>query len=61
MNALAAFLDAKFDWTRQLENVWSDPPYHVDELNGELANTISDYFIDRCQPGTDPPPGWAIL
>src|ERR1700750_2837465 len=44
--ALHAFRTADFNWTRDLQSVWSTPPFQVDELHQGL---IDEIMMDFCQ------------
>jgi hypothetical protein len=43
-SALEALRSVNFDWTRQLKSVWTDPPYHVPNINDRAADDIMNYF-----------------
>ena len=42
--ALAALQAVDFNWTRALRDVWTDPLYHVDDLNKSTVDAIIDDF-----------------
>jgi hypothetical protein len=58
---LQAFRAADFNWTHDLQSVWSDSASHVDELHGDLIERIIDDFFFRTQKLTDNPIGQVIL
>jgi hypothetical protein len=41
---LEAFGAVDFNWVRQLQSIWRDPPYHVDSIHPALVNDIVNYF-----------------
>jgi hypothetical protein len=54
-DALRAFRRVDFNWTRDLQSVWVDPPFHVDDLNGALATELCDDFFGwTSSPGENP-------
>ena len=59
--ALEAFRDVNFDYTRQLKSVWSDPSYHVPNINREAADDIMKYFLSRTQVETGEEPLGKVL
>ena len=50
--AVAAFRSVDFDYTRQLKSVWTDPHYHVSEINRAATDDIMDYFQSRMRNAT---------
>jgi hypothetical protein len=53
--ALAAFAGADFHWTQSLRDIWADQPYHVDGLNGDLADRIvAEFFARTRAPEANP-------
>ncbi len=42
--ALDALRAVDFNWTRALRDVWTDPPYHVEELNKATVEMILEEF-----------------
>jgi hypothetical protein len=59
--ALRALRAADFNWTHDLQSVWSDPTFHVDELHESLIDRIIDDFFARTTKVTDNPIGQVIL
>ena len=59
--ALRAFRAVDFNWTHDLQSVWSDPPFQVDELHEALIDRIIDDFFTHTKRMTDNPIGQAIL
>src|SRR5215207_8390161 len=59
--ALQAFRAVDFNWTHDLQSVWSDPTFQVDELHGDLIGQIIDDFFLRTERPTDNPIGQVIL
>ena len=54
-SALAAFQAVDFNWTRALRDVWSDAPYHVDEINGAIVDSVIDEFkATTTRPDSNP-------
>lgn len=54
-DALKALRRVDFNWTRDLQSVWTDPPFHVDDLNGTLAQSLSeDFFRSTASAGENP-------
>ena len=41
---LEAFRAVDFNWVRQLQSIWRDPPHHVDSIHQALVDDIVDYF-----------------
>ncbi len=58
---LRAFGAADFNWTRDLQSVWSDPVFQVDELNKTTVDRIMDDFLLRTKTPTDNPVGRVVL
>ena len=53
--ALRAFAAVDFHWTKGLRDVWSDPPYHVDALHGDLVDRlIAEFFARTRKPDSNP-------
>ena len=42
---LDAFASVDFDWTSHLQSVWRDTPYHVEDINGAIADDIAGYAL----------------
>jgi hypothetical protein len=59
--ALQALRAVDFNWTRDLQGVWSDPVSNVDELHRFLIDQIIDEFFIRTKKPTDNPIGKVIL
>src|ERR1700688_1667435 len=59
--ALRALRMVDFNWTHDLQSVWSDPISHVDELHRSLIDHIIDEFLSRTKNLTDNPIGKVIL
>jgi hypothetical protein len=54
---LEAFRTVDFNWVRQLQSVWRDPPYHVDSIHQALIDDIVDYFTKEtsdADPANEP-------
>ena len=49
---LAALNSADFDYVRRLQSIWDNPPHHVGELNGDVAEKIVSALFagNRTQP-----------
>ena len=45
-----AFLDADFNWTMELQGIWSDAPGHVPELHGRLVDEVMRDFRKLGRP-----------
>jgi len=53
--ALPAFASVDFQWTRGLRDVWSDAPFHVEALNGDVVDRIAAEFFARTRaPDSNP-------
>ena len=53
--ALRAFAAVDFHWTQGLRDVWSDAPYHVDALHGDLVDRlIAEFFARTRKPDSNP-------
>ena len=59
--ALRAFRAVDFNWTHDLQSVWSDPVFQVDELHEALIDRIIDDFFTYTKRMTDNPIGQVIL
>jgi hypothetical protein len=59
--ALRALRAVDFNWTHDLQSVWSDPVFQVDELHDALIDRIIDDFFTRTKRMTDNPIGQVIL
>lgn len=59
--ALRAFRAVDFNWTHDLQSVWSDPPFQVDELHEALIDRIINDFFTHTKRMTDNPIGQVIL
>ena len=57
--ALAAFAGADFHGTSQ-RDIWADAPYHVDGLNGDLADRIVAEFFARTRAAEANPIGQVL-
>jgi hypothetical protein len=42
--ALEALQAVDFNWVRQLQSIWRDPPHHVGSIHQALVDDIVDYF-----------------
>jgi hypothetical protein len=60
-SALEALRSVNFDWTRQLKSVWTDPPYHVPNINDRAADDIMNYFRLRTRTETGDEPLGRVL
>lgn len=59
--ALEALHSIDFEWTRQLQSVWRDPPYHVDDLNGDVAKRIIAEFLAKTKHRDSTPLGEVVV
>jgi Helicase HerA, central domain len=59
--ALRAFRSVDFNWTHDLQSVWSDPVFQVDELHRMLIDQIVDDFLLGTKQPTSNPIGKVIL
>jgi hypothetical protein len=59
-SALAAFAGADFHWTQGLRDIWAEQPYHVDGLNGDLADRIVAEFFARTRAAQANPIGQVL-
>jgi hypothetical protein len=59
--ALPAFRRVDFNWTRDLQSIWSDTGFQVDELHKPLADELINDFLVRTRKPTDNPIGHIIL
>jgi hypothetical protein len=59
--ALQALRTVDFNWTHDLQSVWSDHAFQVDELHQHLNDRIIDDFFERTKRPTDNPIGQVIL
>src|SRR5271154_1667013 len=59
-DALRALRAADFNWTHDLQSVWSDPAFHVEELHQSLIDGIIDDFFAYTKKRTDNPVGKVI-
>ena len=58
--ALAALRAVDFNWTRALRDVWTDPLYHVDDLNKSTVDAIIDDFHAATRDANSNPVGQVI-
>jgi hypothetical protein len=59
--SLQAFRTVDFNWTHDLQSVWSDPSFQVDELNKAIIDTIMDDFVLYTKNTTDNPIGRVVV
>jgi hypothetical protein len=59
--ALQALAPVDFNWTHDLQSVWSEPAFQVDELHRSLIDGIMNDFLSRTTKPTDNPIGKVIL
>ncbi|MGC2351495.1 MAG: hypothetical protein WA553_16880 [Methylocella sp.] len=59
--ALQALRTVDFNWTHDLQSVWSDPVFQVDELHKAIIDGIMDHFLLRTKNPTAPPIGRVVL
>jgi hypothetical protein len=59
--ALPAFRLVDFNWTRDLQSIWSDTGIQVDELHKPLADELINDFLVQTRKPTDNPIGRIIL
>ena len=57
---LAALRAVDFNWTRALRDVWTDPLYHVDDLNKSTVDAIIDDFHAATHDANSNPVGQVI-
>ncbi len=60
-DALRALQAADLNWTHDLQSVWSDSVFQVDELHRSLIDGLIDNFFARTKKTTDNPIGQVIL
>jgi hypothetical protein len=54
-SALAAFQAVDFNWTRALRDVWTDPAYHVEEINKPIVDAvIAEFKATTKRPDSNP-------
>jgi hypothetical protein len=58
---LQALRAIDFNWTHDLQSVWTDPISHVDELHKSLIDRTVLEFLSRTKKATDNPIGKVIL
>src|SRR5260370_21252899 len=59
--ALGAFRAVDFNWTRDLQSVWIDPSYQVDDLHKDVVDDLMEDFLSRTRNAQDNPIGRIIL
>ena len=59
--ALRALGAADFNWTHDLQSVWSDSAFQVDQIHQPLIDRIVDEFLARTKKITDNPIGKVVL
>ncbi|MGH8628488.1 MAG: hypothetical protein ACREYC_25565 [Gammaproteobacteria bacterium] len=59
--ALRAFRAVDFNWTHDLQSVWTDPVVQVDELHRGLIDRVMSDFLSGTKNLTDNPIGQVIL
>ena len=59
--ALQAFRAVDFNWTRDLQSVWSDPVFQVDALHKSTIDGMMDDFLRFTRRPSDNPIGQVIL
>src|SRR5258708_40272476 len=59
--ALQALAPVDFNWTHDLQSVWSEPAFQVDELHRSRIDGIMNDFLSRTTKPTDNPIGKVIL
>jgi hypothetical protein len=60
-DALQAFRSVDFNWTHDLQSVWSDPSFQVDELHKPLIDQIIGDFLSRTKTSHSNPIGNVVL
>jgi hypothetical protein len=60
-DALLAFRLVDFNPTRDLQSIWSDTGFQVDELHKPLADELINDFLVQTRKPTDNPIGQIIL
>jgi hypothetical protein len=58
--ALPAFAAVDFQWTRGLRDIWSDAPFHVEDLNGDAVDRIAAEFFARTRAPDSNPVGQVL-
>jgi hypothetical protein len=59
-NDLQLFRSVDFNWTKDLQSIWSDPAVHVEDLHKEVINQIVDDFLLYTKNANDNPIGQVI-
>jgi hypothetical protein len=59
--ALRAFRAVDFNWTHALQNIWSDPPFQVDELHKPLIDSLIEDFLRETTSLNSNPVGRVVL
>ncbi len=59
--ALQAFRSVDFNWAHDLQSVWSDPAFQVDELHKPLIDQIMGEFLSQTKKRTSNPIGKVVL
>src|SRR5580704_4884070 len=58
--AFPAFAAVDFQWTRGLRDIWSDAPFHVEDLNGDAVDRIAAEFFARTRAPDSNPVGQVL-
>jgi hypothetical protein len=59
--AFRAFRAVDFNWTHALQNIWTDPPFQVDELHQSLIDGLMEDFLRETAGPNSNPVGRVIL
>ena len=61
ISELKAFRSVDFNWTHDLQSVWSDPNSQVDDLHRQLIDSVLDDFFLQTKTESSNPIGKVIL
>jgi hypothetical protein len=59
--ALNAFRAVDFNWTHDLQSVWADPVFHVDELHKFTIDRIAEDFFSQTKNRSRRPVGRVVV
>ncbi len=60
-NLLNAFRSVDFNWTRDLQSVWFDPPFQVNDVHRAVVDEIMEDFVAKTNDPNSNPVGRVIL
>ena len=60
-DALSAFRSVDFNWTRDLQSVWFDPPFQVNDVHGAIVDEIMEDFVAKTNDPNSNPVGRVVL